>query len=56
MNEYQLRVACDTVARVVLDALHGSERPTADDLKKRAEDAAEAICAGFAKLPATQDF
>lgn len=50
MNEDQLRIAAGAVADVVRDAISSKDRPTAEDLKKLAEDVAEAIAAGFAKL------
>lgn len=56
MNEDQLRIASDAVAAVVRDAVCVKDRPDAAALKKLAEDAAEAVAAGFAKLSAPPAF
>lgn len=50
MNKEQKRIAANTVAAAIRDALDGKDRPTAKQLKALARDIAAAIAAGIKKL------
>lgn len=53
MNDEQTRIATEYVARLVCEVTtESAERPTADELKALAIDAAAAIAAGIDRLGA----
>jgi hypothetical protein len=50
MSPQQLDIAAHSISDIVREACSGKEAPSAEKLKKLAEDAADALIAGFKKL------